>query len=377
MLRHSLLLIYRNFKRFRSTFFINLIGLSTGLACTLLIYLWVNDELHVDKFHEKDSRLFQVMEHRSHADGIATSAETPELLAETLAAEMQEIEYAAVSTPPAWFPRIALSIDGKTIKAAGNFVGKDYFNIFSYELIQGNKNHVLRDQNAIVLSEQLALRLFHTTENIIGKTVVWQFDYLKKTTLISGVFKGTPANSSVQFDFLLSFESFKEIMGMKTLTSNGPFLTYLTVKEGTEIGRLNGKINRLLESRFKGSSRHLFLKPFSENYLYGKYENGVQTGGRIEYVKLFSLIALFILVIACINFMNLSTAKASRRIKETGIKKALGAGRKLLIFQYLGESMLMACLSLLTALLLVVLLLPSFNQITGKQLALVLTPIFS
>lgn len=372
MLRHSLRLIYRNFKRFRSTFFINLMGLSTGLACTLLIFLWVNDELHVDKFHEKDRRLFQVMEHLSHTGGMTTSAETPELLAETLAEEMQEIEYAAVSTPPAWFPRIALSIDGKTIKAAGNFVGKDYFNIFSYELIQGNKNQVLQDQNAIVLSEQLALRLFHTTENILGKTVVWQFDNLKKTTLISGVFKETPVNSSVQFDFLLSFEAFKEIMGIsKTLASNGPFLTYLTVKEGTEMGRLNGKINRLLESRFEGSSRHLFLKPFSENYLYGKYENGVQTGGRIEYVKLFSLIALFILVIACVNFMNLSTAKASSRIKEVGIKKALGAGRLLLIFQYLGESMLMTCLSLLTALLLVVVLLPSFNQITGKQLTLV------
>ncbi|MES2730478.1 MAG: ABC transporter permease [Bacteroidota bacterium] len=137
MLRHNLLLIYRNFKRFKSTFFINLIGLSTGLACLVLIYLWVNDELHFDKFHQKDSRLFQVMEHKTHADGIVTSPETPELLAETLAEEMPEIEYAAVSTPPSWFPQIMLSVEGqgsaaRNIKAAGNFVGKDYFNVFSY-----------------------------------------------------------------------------------------------------------------------------------------------------------------------------------------------------------------------------------------------------
>jgi putative ABC transport system permease protein len=376
MLRHNLLLIYRNFKRFKSTFFINLIGLSTGLACLVLIYLWVNDELHFDKFHQKDSRLFQVMEHLPHADGIVTSAETPELLAETLAEEMSEIEYAAVSTPPAWFPQIMLSVEGKgnttrNIKAAGNFVGKDYFNVFSYHLTQGDAKQVLKDKNAIVISEQVALRLFNTTENIIGKSVVWKFDNLTRTALISGVFKGTPANSSVQFGFLLSFDMFKEIMDMgKDLTTNGPFLTYLTVKEGTNLGHLNRKIIRLFQSRFKGAPRQLFLKPYSENYLYGTYENGVQSGGRIEYVKLFSLIALFILMIACINFMNLSTAKASRRIKEVGIKKAVGASRRNLIIQYLGESMLMTFLSLVTALLLVAFLLPQFNQITGKHLTL-------
>lgn len=153
MFHHNLLLIYRNFKRFKSTFFINLIGLATGLACALLIYLWVNDELSVDKFHEKDSQLFQVMENQHNTESIVTTEETPGLLAEALAEEMPEIEYAASGTDPSWFGKFTLSVEDTRIKADGQFAGKDYFNIFSYDLIQGDENQVLSDKNSMVISE--------------------------------------------------------------------------------------------------------------------------------------------------------------------------------------------------------------------------------
>lgn len=375
MFRHHLLIIYRNFQRFKSTFLINLIGLSSGLVCVLLIYLWVNDELSIDKFHEKDKQLYQVLEHQQHAGKINTGEGTSGLLAESLADEMPEVEYAVAVTPATWFDSFTLSVEdsdeSKIIKAPGQFVGKDFFNVFSYKLLQGEKSQVLADKNSIVISEALALRLFNTTENVVGKTLDWHLLHFTKSVIVSGIFEGTPPNSSSQFDFVLSFEAFKDINPSVVEWGNMGPNTFLVLQEGTDITRFNDKIKHYINSKIKYNEfRTLYARPYSEGYLYGNYENGVQAGGRIEYVRLFSIIALFILFIACINFMNLSTAKASRRVKEVGIKKAVGAGRSTLIFQYLGESLLMAFLSLLTAIVLVGLLLPQFNTITGKQLSL-------
>ncbi len=368
MLRHNLLLTYRSFKRYRSSFFINLVGLSSGLACALLIYLWVNDELSVDKFHEKDSQLYQAMLLRQNTEGIATERATPIFLAETLADELPEVEYAVATTTGMEVPSFTLSVADKNVKAAGLYAAKDFFKMFSYNLNQGNANQVLADKNNIVLSEGLAIKLFNTTENIFGKSVILQHG---QQYLISGIFEDTPLNSSDQFDFVVPFEMFKDLAGAepgdwgRTAPS-----TFVLVRENTDLNDFKAKIAGFIQSKDEESTVDVLLRPYSDKYLYNNYENGVQAGGRIEYVRLFSIIALFVLVIACINFMNLSTAKASRRLKEIGIKKAVGASRKTLVLQYLGESLSMAFLSLVTAILLVVLFLPQFNQITGKQLAL-------
>jgi len=364
MFRHNLLLTYRTFLRYKMSFFINLIGLSTGLACALLIYLWVYDELSVDKFHEKDSQLFQVMQRVYYAESVETNVATPGLLAEALAEEMPEVEYAASTS---WPEKLTLSVEDKNIKAEGQYVGKDFFNIFSYGLIQGDKDQVLADKNGIVISETLAMKLFNTTENIIGKAIELQHE---QSFLISGIFKDVPANSSSEFDFVLSFEVFKDYSPWVLDWRNNGILTYLILSEGTDTHHFNRKIADFVKSH--GGEEHVstFVTPYSDHYLYGRYENGRQAGGRIAYVRLFSIIAVFILSIACVNFMNLTTAKASRRLKEIGIKKAVGAHRSSLIAQYLSESLLMAGLSLITALMVVVLFLPQFNEITGKQLAL-------
>ena len=368
MFQHNLLLIYRNFRRFKSSFFINLIGLSTGLACTLLIYLWVNDELNVDTFHLKDDQLFQVMEYQQNSENnIRVTNSTPGLLAETLAADIPEVEYAAVVTPDYWFDKFVLSIGDKKIESRGIYASKDYFNIFSFELLQGNKDKVLSDKNSIVISEATALSLFNTTKNLIGKAVEFQHE---KQYFISGVFKDTPANSTQQFDFVLSFEVAKEINpGVLSWGNSGP-MTFVILKEGADVQLFNKKIAGIIGTKIKEKHRSLFSVKFSDLYLHGNYENGIQSGGRIEYVVMFSIIAVFILLIACINFMNLSTAKASRRIKEVGIKKAVGANRTALILQYMGESMFLSFLSLFIAVLMVDILLPQFNFMTGKQLAL-------
>ena len=374
MLRHTFLLIYRNFRRFRSTFYINLIGLSSGLACALLIFLWVNDELSVDKFHERDTQLYQVLEKQQQGNEIVIQEFTPGLLAESLADEMPEVEYAAAVAPAEWFGDFTLSVGEKNLKAPGQFAGEDFFTMFSYNLVQGEESQVLAVKNAIVISEDLAQRLFGTTENVVGKTLDWHILEFTQPVIVSGIFANLPTNSTVQFDFVLSFEAFKDINPSVVEWFNDNPHTFLVLQAGTGISQFNEKIERYLDGKYQEDDyRTLFARPYSDGYLYGTYENGIQAGGRIEYVRLFSIIALFILVIACINFMNLSTAKASRRVKEVGIKKAVGASRSTLVTQYLSESFLMAFLSLLTAIVLVGLLLPQFNSITGKQLSLAFT----
>ena len=368
MLKHNLLIVFRTFKRSRGTFFINLIGLSTGLACALLIYLWVNDELKVDKFHELDQQLFQVMENRETSDGILTSPTTPGILAQALVEEMPEVKYASSTAEPPQIDNVTLSYNNRNILASGKYAGKDYFKMFTYPLKQGDVKNVLSDKNSIVISSALAEKLFDENENVVGKTLELQRN---KEYTITGVFQ-IPKNSSDQFDFVLSYKTFLDKYSQLTNWQNTAPYTFLVLKKGTNPEEFNKKIHNFIKQKTGGeiTYRTLFIRRYSDAYLYGKYENGVQAGGRIDYIKLFSFIALFILVIACINFMNLSTARASKRSKEISVKKVLGADRKKLITQYLGESLLISLLSLAAAVCLVEFFLPQFNIITGKDLAL-------
>lgn len=369
MFRHNLLVSVRNFTRYKSTFLINLIGLSTSLACALLIYLWVADELSMDGFHEKDSRLYQVMELRHNPDNLSVQKSTPWLLAESLEQEMPEVEYAAVATPHDWYDQFTLSVNDKSVSGIGTYVGKNYFNIFSYPLIEGNKDKVLDDKSSIAISEELARKLFNTTE-VVGKEIEFQHE---TTYLISGVFKNLPTNSSTQFDFALSIEVLKDQIPQAFEWKNAGPNTYLTLKEGTNAQEFENKIKDYIKSKTDQTHRELFLASYSRNYLYGRYENGVQSGGRIEYVQLFTLIAIFILSIACVNFMNLATARASRRTKEIGVKKTLGANRGALVFQYLFESVSITLMALVVALFITYFFLPQFNLITEKHLTLQIT----
>ncbi len=361
MFKHNIILIYRNFLRAKGFFLINLFGLSTGLACTLLIYLWVTDEISMDKFNERDSQLFQVMEHQQYADHIMTTSSTPGILAEALKEEIPEVEYAATTT---WISPFTLSIKENNVKADGYYVGADFFNVFSYPLIQGNPDKVLTDKTAIVISRALAKKLFSTEDNVIGKTVELQHE---KSFQVTGVFDKVAA-SSQQFDFVLSFEEFKsENEWVKEWGNNGP-PTYIILRAESNAADVNAKIKDFVKVRNEESNVSLFLSAYSGRYLHGRYENGKPAGGRIEYVQLFSIIAVFILLIACINFMNLSTARASRKAKEVGIKKSIGAQRGSLIIQYISESMITSVFSLIVAVAAVYILLPAFNLLTDKHI---------
>ena len=386
MLKSYFKIGWRNLIRDRQFTLLNLLGLSAGLACALLIYLWVNDELLIDRFNEKDERLYQVMKTSQSADGrIDTYEGTPALLAQMMTKEMPEVEYATAAFKNDGAGIISTA--DKHFKAQAQFVDTNYFKVFSYRILQGNKNKILGGKKDVWLSDKLALKLFNTTENIIGKTVDWDHDWDQGEALdgpytVAGVFESPPSNATVQFNMLFSYELYFNAIREKwdlAYWGNNSTVTYVVLKERTDPAKFNNKIRDYVRGKVKAQNGaiglewegRIFVQRYSERYLYNRYENdGIQSAGRIGYVRLFSVIAIFILVIACINFMNLSTAKASRRMKEVGIKKIVGAGRGTLIVQYLGESLLLSFLSLFIAVLLVQVLLPAFKEITGKNIDL-------
>ncbi|MBS1509482.1 MAG: ABC transporter permease [Bacteroidetes bacterium] len=371
MLKHQLLIAIRNLRRHKASFIINLVGLSTGLACAILIFLWVNDELHFDAFHANDKNLYQVMELSTENNAKVVHEATQGLLADAMAKDLPEVQAATsiMSLQKEGF-LFNVKTPEKTIKKAGIFASNNFFSVFSFPLLQGNPQQVLAGKNNVVISQSLAKDLFGNANAAIGKSVEWELaGMIKRQALVSGVFENTPANSSLQFDFVLTHEMLLSDVwpNGQNWYNEGP-QTYVLLKPGTNSTAFNSKIAAYIKHYNPDTQFSLFTRKFSSGYLYGKYENGVQAGGRIGYVRMFIIIALFILFIACINFMNLSTARASRRMKEVGIKKAVGSSRKQLVLQFLGEALLMSFIALLIALLMVVLLLPVFNNITGKQI---------
>ena len=367
MFRNYFRIAWRNMIKDRQFTFLNVFGLSAGLACTLLIWFWVHDERSVDQSFEKKDQIYQLMERRTATGQTGISDESSGMLGEALAARMPEIEYAAALAPHEWFQKFTLTSGEKNIKAYGQYAGKDYFNIFSFRLLDGKKDQVLRNKNSIVISDELAMKLFGSTENLLGKPVHFQHE---RDFFVSGVFEKPGSHSSQQFDFVLSFEYMKEVYSWVTSWDNTGPHNFVLLKKGTDIRSFNKRIEKVVREHTGDSTRMALAMPFADNYLLYTFSHGSQTGGKIIYVRLFSIIALFILVIACINFMNLSTAKASRRMKEVGIKKILGAGRKQLIFQFLSESVIFSALAMILAIGIALLLLPAFNQLTGKEIVL-------
>lgn len=339
----------------RQSTILNLIGLSTGLACALLIWLWVHDELQTDRFHANGDRIYQVMVTQQQGNLKNTSSGTSGGLGQELTRTIPGVEQSVTMAPQIWFEPFSLSVGNNTLSATGNFVSKNFFSVFSFDLLEGNKNTVLADKHSVVISKSLALRLFHSTENVVGKTLTWKLFDFTHPAIISGVYNDMPANSTIRMDFVLNFGAWVDQIPVSGDLGNGtgPFETYVLLKQGADVQAAMGKWPFKIE---------LSLRKFTDRYL--------QEGSRMAYVRMFCLIGIFIIIIACINFMNLSTANAAGRMKEVGIRKAIGASRARLIRQFLGESLLLSFMALLLAIGIVMLLMPAFNAITGKQLSL-------
>ena len=373
MLKHNILISIRSFRRFKSTFLINLLGLSSGLAATMLIYLWVHDELSMNKFQERDSdRHVQVIHTYPTSGTFHTNIDgsTPNPLYERLAEDLPEIAYSIPVSGNDEYLGV-FSANNQNLRGRYQFIGEGFFNVFPANFLLGDKANFPADKNDIAISATMAKTLFGSPGKAIGNLIDLKGSYYDGSFLVTAVFEASP-NASEPYDVLLNYDYFATEEMMQWY--NGGTQTHLVLEEGVDLEAFNEKLKGYLTTLSPNWKDILYAQPYAERYLYDTYENGAPVSGRIIYVQLFSIIALIVLVVACINYMNFSTAKASRRIKEIGVKKAIGVGRKALIFQYFIESILMACISLFIAVAMVAIALPQFNEITDKQLTLMLEP---
>ncbi|AYN69386.1 ABC transporter permease [Euzebyella marina] len=374
MLKNHLKIAWRNLRRNSLFSLINVLGLSIGLASTFLIFFWVTDEMSVDKFHENNDRLYQVMM-RSEENGIVKIHDgTQGPLAEALEKDLPEVENAVtVMNLQEVGMSITFSAGENNFKTQGLFASSNFFDVFSFPLVYGDASQVLNKKEAVVVSESFAVKLFGSVEKAINSPIEYFMFGQNQTAQISGVFKDTPDNSTMKFSFVATKQKLLEDMWTngKEWGNTGPN-TYITLKDNSDVKAFESKIDRFVDKYNEGNMFSLFLRKYADTYLYGNYKDGIQTGGRITYIKLFSFIGLLVLLIACINFMNLSTARVTKRFKEIGIKKTVGGTKNHLVVQFLTESLFLALLSLIVAMLLIVFLMPVFNFITGKNLGLTL-----
>ena len=376
MLKNYLKTAFRNLWKNKAFSFINIMGLALGLACSLLIMLWVSDEYKVDAFHKNGSRLYSVFERQFRDGEVNAFHGGPGIMADEMKKVLPEVQYA---TNYAWNELTTFESNNKIIKKSGNHAGQDFFKIFTYPLLEGNAATALQTPLDIAISKKMAEEFFGSPAQAIGKTI--RYDN-KKDLKITAVFDNVPQNSTAQFDYILNWQSFLQRNNWATdWTNNGP-ATYIVLREGSDAKAFEKKISRFLDNYNKEQTAHSFIRlgiqRYGDIYLHSNFDKlGELSGGRIQYVRLFSLVAVFILLIACINFMNLTTARSVKRTKEIGIRKVVGAFRFALIRQFIGEALLIVSLAIIISLALVMFVLPLFNQLTEKQIHLpFVDPIF-
>ena len=378
MLENYFKTAWRNLIRNKVFSFINILGLALGLACSLMIMLWVQDERNVDGFHVNAKQLFQVYERQFYDGKVEASYPTQGLLADELKKTIPEIQYASgLEYASAPGTRNTIEVDGKINKMRGCFAGADFFKMFSYPLLQGKAATALNSPAAISISRKMAEQFFGSPEKAIGKTL--QFEN-KESLLVTAVFENIPANSSQQFDFLRSWIDFVNQNQWVNNWGNTSPATFVMLRKEAHPLKVESKIKDFIyryQKKTEGFTTELALQPYTEKYLHSTFKNGYVDGGRIEYVRLFTIVAIFILLIACINFMNLATARSTKRAKEVGLRKVIGALRSALIGQFIGEAILLTFFSVIIGVMIVAISLPAFNNLTGKQLTIPFTePVF-
>jgi putative ABC transport system permease protein len=363
MLKNYFITMVRNFYRHFGYTTINVAGLAVGLATAIFIFLWVSDELSYDGFHKNKETLYRVFHNSQYTDGsVETYVSTCAPLAEAIKSEIPEVEYAVRSD---WGSEYLFEYKEKSFMEKGLWADRDFFKMFTFPIIKGNSTG-LPEGNNIAISQSLASKYF-PNEDPIGKV----FRIAQKYDMnITAVFEDVPKNSSMKFDFVLPFDVYYKERDWLKHWGNSSNQTYVKLREGASVAGVNKKMDAIIKKNCKDCPVNPFLHLYKDYRLYSRFENGKVAGGRIEYVRAFSIVAIFILIIACINFMNLATARSATRSREVGVRKAIGAQRKGLILQFIGESLIISFVSLLVAITLVEIGLPLFNGLTGKNITL-------
>ncbi len=368
MFRNFLRIALRNLRRHVSYSVINISGLSIGIACSILILLWVQNETSFDKFLPKSDKLYQVYASADFDGRINSWRSIPLPSYEEFKTAHSHIVNSVVT---GWGGNRLMTVGDTRIMQRGFFVSEEFLEMFEYELLRGEASQVLDDPSSIVISESLAQTLFKDEDPMGQVVVVDDESHLK----VTGIVKDIPDNTSFQFDYLIPWKHRETInpwvVRNKTNWGNYSFQVFVELSDASKEQEVNEGIHDILVE--KGQTdvpRWFHLHNMEKWRLYSNFQGGVAKSGQADYVQLFTVIALFILVIACINFMNLSTARSERRAKEVGIRKTLGSRRGQLIAQFYGESVLISLISFMIAILLTMVALPSYNDLVNKQLSI-------
>ena len=355
----------RAIRRQKGYSLINISGLAIGLTVCMLIVLWVADEWSFDRFHTNANRIYRVYRNESATQRKATSVLTPPPMAAALKRDFPEVIKA---TRFGWWRRSLVTYKDKSFNEPGfRNVDPDFFTMFSFLLVKGDPETVFENPYSIVLTEKTAAKYFGE-EDPIGKTLTVNNSY---DVIITGVIRNESLNSSLEFDFLSPFEILlKESIGENNADNWGfnSFGTYVMLESSASVENLNQKLTGYLKKYAEEDTDELVLQPLTDIHLFSNLGHDLHNRGAIKYVWIFSGLAVFVLLIACINFMNLTTARSANRAREVGLRKAVGAGRPQLIRQFFSESILMALFALVIAFFLLEFLLPLFNTLSGKQL---------
>ena len=347
---------------------INLLGLIVGLASSMMILLWVQDELGKDQFHAKSDRLYQLWRNMHQANGeVITTGAIPQPLEEVLENDYPEVDEV---TLVGWEMTLLFRRDEKVSYEIGRYASPEFFSIFSFPFLAGNLETALKDPYSVVISRDLAEKYFGENWKAEAPGKAFKIQESQEF-IVSGVFDRPGKSASVSFDFILPVQEYVQRNDWVKSWYNGGFSMFLTLREDADVDHFRQRILQEVNNNTGNEAdERIYVQKFSESYLHSNFKNGVPTGGRIQYVRILFVVALFILVISCINFMNLATARASRRTKEIGIRKVLGARKQILGQQFMVESFLLTIAAVIVSLLVVFLTIPFFNEITGKSLTL-------
>ncbi|MFA6246985.1 MAG: FtsX-like permease family protein [Mucilaginibacter sp.] len=365
MIRNYFKIAFRNLTKHKLFSLINIGGLSVGMAVSFMLLLYVYNEFSFDKMYKNEDRIYQVWRNQPSNGEIKTGNSMSVPVAEAIHKNYPEIAFTARTN---WINSSLFNYKDKSLNLNMLSADPSLLDIFSFEFVQGNKASAFTEVSSVVLTQSGAKAIFGNADPM-GKTVKINS---ARNAKVTGIIKDMPENSSMKFSALGSWAMLEaDEPWIKTSSwNNYAFQTFVMVKPGIDLNKVNGKLSGFMAKYNPGGKENkLFLYQFSKQHLYGEFKNGVSTGGGvIEYVRLFMFLAIGILLIACINFMNLSTARSETRAREVGVRKVVGARRISIIQQFMGESLLMCVISFGLALVLVILLLPYFNGIISKNL---------
>lgn len=367
MFKNYLKIAWRNLIRNKSFSLLNITGLSIGLAVTGLIMIWINFDIGIDQYHENKDRIYEVYNQHPVDGEIWTWNSTPKIMAPTIKKDYPEVERISRYF---YDNEFLFARNDKRIKSTGTIVDPDFLHMFSFPLLEGNLETVLEDVNSVVITETFAKRLFGN-ESAVGQVVKVDNE---DSFIVTGILKDLPNNTGFNFEFLIPWAYVHQKGWDDENWGNNSIATYLMLSEGINYESFSNKIKTLREKYDKESPDMVtFLYPWTRYWLYSNFENGKEAGGRIDLIRMFGIIALIILIIACINFMNLSTARSEKRAKEVGIRKVVGAKKSALVGQFLGESILVSFLAALLAFVLILICLPAFSTLIERPLSLDIT----